>query len=75
MVIELIFTTIALNENLRINKLFDFQYENILGYLLITVCMICLLVSAMGNIIVNIKYYKKYFNKYNKKNTVVNKIK
>ena len=51
------------------NKLFDSQYENILGYILIIFCIVCLLVFAIGNIIINIKYYTKIYNKYKRKKT------
>ena len=44
------------------NKLFDSQYENILGYILIIVCVVCLLVIAIGNIIINIRYYKSIYD-------------
>jgi hypothetical protein len=59
---ELLFTSIAINQTLRVNKLFDIQYENIFGYLLIIVCVICLLVFAIGNIIINIRYYKSIYD-------------
>ena len=59
---ELLFTSIAINQNLSVNKLFDIQYENIFGYLLIIVCVICLFVFAIGNVIINIRYYKSIYD-------------
>jgi hypothetical protein len=59
---ELLFTSIAINQNLSVNKISNIQYENIFGYLLIIVCVICLLVFAIGNIIINIRYYKSIYD-------------
>ena len=64
---ELLFTSIAINQTLSVNKLSYIQYENIFGYLLIIVCVICLLVFAIGNIIINISYYKNIYDNWLKK--------